>query len=385
MMKNNRIKLFICMIILSLPLPAAVFSMYVNPDGMGRHGDPEIKTFEYTEIDVSGNDIGYGGAGWVSGGNAGWVSGGEGLVVQTAANGYPVPDYDFSTEEITVHIDGLDREYTIAFINDLHLITDHVSGDVTEDDLAVVKSRYENLAVTSEGIHAEELWPEVVRYLNYNDFDAVIFGGDILDYCSNSNIMALQMGFQQMKYPVNRIMYLRSDHDYSGGFGGEGFKDSDGERLQTLLLDGDRQFKCIEFKDFIILGINRSYRNLPEDMYKAIKKKLELGKPVIIATHVPLYSEVDESLKETSLQVRNRIYYWSYDSGNYVPNKVTERFIDEIYAEDSNVVQIVAAHMHASWDGYVTEHIKEHIFAPSFEGQIGIIHVTGEEDVLGED
>ncbi|MBR1853168.1 MAG: metallophosphoesterase [Lachnospiraceae bacterium] len=382
MMKNNRIKLFICMIILSLPLPAAVFSMYANPDGAGRHDDPELMSLAYTEIDVSGNDGGYrhGDTGWVSGGDADWVSGGDGgrLLVQTVAGGYPMPDYDFSTEEITVHIDGLDREYTIAFVNDLHLITDHTSGDVSEDNLAVVENRYENLAVTPEGIHAEELWPEVVRYLNYNHFDAVIFGGDILDYGSNSNIMTLQAGLQQMKYPVNRMMYLRSDHDYSGGFGGDGFKDSDGEKLQTLLLDGDRQFKCIEFEDFIILGINRSYRNLSEDVYKAMKKKLELGKPVIIATHVPLYSEVDESLKETSLQVRNRIYYWSYDSGIYVPNRVTEQFIDEIYAEDSNVVQIVAAHMHASWDGYVTENIKEHIFAPSFEGQIGIIHVTGE-------
>lgn len=372
-MENNRVKFFIWMIILSLPLSAAVFSVYPNI-GREMQEDPRIMSFAYTEFDVSGDDIGYvqDAGHTVSDGDAGRQT------VQTIDWGYPVPDYDFTTDEITVHIDGLEREYTIAFINDLHLITDHVSGDVTEDNLPIVENRYNNLAVTPEGIRADELWPEVVHYLNYNDFDAVVFGGDLLDYCSNSNIMMLQSGFEMLKYPKDRMMYLRSDHDYGGWYGGDGFKDSDGERLQTMLLDGDKSLKLMEFDDFMILGINRSYRNLDEDTYKAIHRKLQSGKPVILATHVPIYSEVDESLKETSLKVRNRIYYWSYDSGNYVPNKVTEKFIDEIYAKDSNVVQVLAAHMHAEWDGYVTETIKEHIFAPTFEGKIGIIHVTGE-------
>lgn len=290
---------------------------------------------------------------------------------------YPHPEYEFKIDEIVVEIEGLEKEYTIAFINDLHMITDHTSGDVTEDNMAVVRKRYETLAVTEEGVPAEELWPEVIKYLNYNDFDAVIFAGDMLDYCSNSNIIALKSGLKELKYSSDKIMYIRSDHDYGGWYGGSGFTDSNGFSLQSFVLDSDATEKIIEFDDFIIIGINQSYRNISEHAHEVIDRGLDLEKPVVIATHVPFYSDVDGSLEELSIEVRNKIYYWSKDGSNYVPDGETQELIDRIYAEDSNVEQIVAAHIHASWDGYVTDRLKEHIFAPTFQGNIGIIHVTG--------
>ncbi|MCM1541275.1 MAG: hypothetical protein NC121_08435 [Blautia sp.] len=297
---------------------------------------------------------------------------------------YPAPEYDFKADEITVEIPGLEREYAIAFVNDVHMITDHKSGDVTEDNLAVVKERYETLSVTEEGIHAEDLWPQVIAYLNYNEFDAVIFGGDILDYCSNSNILALKSGLSELKYPDDRIMYIRSDHDYGGWYGGSGFTDTDGFLLQTFVLDGDVTEKVIEFDEFLVVGINQSYRAISQEDYEIIAGNIDSGKPVLIASHVPFYSEVDDSLEELSMQVRNKIYYWSEDGVNYVPEGWTQELINKIYDEDSNVVQIVAAHMHSSWDGYVTDRLKEHIFAPVFQGNIGIIHVTGGEDEQNE-
>ena len=357
-------------LILSVLFAATVFSVYAY--GEGQPSEPEPMTVEYMEQGINPAE-----GGEAQGSVAdGTVSSGD--VTEASARVYPAPDYDFITDEIEVRVEGLEQEYRIAFVNDLHLITDHESGDITEDALYTVNSRYENLAVTEEGIHAEELWPEVVKYLNYHDFDAVILGGDLLDYCSNSNIMALNAGIRELKYPAERMMYLRSDHDYGGWYGGIGFQDEDGFRLQTLVLDGDRQEKCIEFEDFLIVGINQSYRNPSREIYQALHRRLEQGKPVILATHVPFYSEVDDSLAQESMEVRNRIYYWSYTGKTYVPAEEMDKLVQEIYAEDSNVVQIVAAHLHARWDGYVTETIKEHIFAPTFEGKIGIIHVVGE-------
>lgn len=293
---------------------------------------------------------------------------------------YPSPSYEFKTDEVVVEIEGLEKEYTIAFVNDMHMITDHVSGNVTEDNMAVVRERYETLSVTEEGIHSEELWPEVIKFLNYNDFDAVVFAGDILDYCSNSNIKVLKTGLDELKYSDDRVMYLRSDHDYGGWYGGAGFTDSNGFNLQRFVLDSDDTEKVIEFDGFMIVGINQSYRNLSEQSRAVIDENLDKGKPVLIATHVPFYSEVDDSLEELSMEVRNRIYYWSEDGGSYVPDAETQALIDRMYAEDSNVEQILAAHMHSSWDGYVTDRLKEHIFAPSFQGNIGIIHVRSVED-----
>lgn len=41
---------------------------------------------------------------------------------------YDPPEYPFTTDEITVYIGGLTEEYTIAFVNDLHLVTDTEVG-----------------------------------------------------------------------------------------------------------------------------------------------------------------------------------------------------------------------------------------------------------------
>lgn len=296
-------------------------------------------------------------------------------------NAYEPPEYDFKLDDITVEIDGLDREYQIAFVNDVHMITDHKAGDVLEENLPTVEDRYENLSVTEEGIHAEELWPEVIKFLNYNDFDAVVFAGDILDYCSNSNMEKLQEGFSELKYPEDRIMYLRSDHDYGGWYGGSVFTDTDGFIAQSELWDGDDSDKmCIEFDDFMIVGVNKSYQNLSDGRLEFLTEKLKEKKPVILATHVPYYSEEDDSLKELSMEVRNRIYYWNPENSSYAPDENTQKFIDEMYSPKSHVVQIVAAHLHAAWDGIVSGNLSEHIFAPTFQGRIGVIHVVGTKD-----
>ena len=222
---------------------------------------------------------------------------------------YDPPEYPFTTDEITVYIGGLTEEYTIAFVNDLHLVTDTEVGHVLEEELPEVMKRYNELSVTADGKHAEDLWPEVIKYLNYNDFDAVIFGGDLLDYCSPSNIEVLEQGFDQLKYDRDRVIYLRSDHDYIGTYGGSQYTDADGVAAQAQLWDGDSEEKVIDLGEFLIVGINRSYQNLSDERLEYLNKELRDGRPVIVATHVPFYSEEDaESLEARSMEIRNRKY-----------------------------------------------------------------------------
>ena len=53
---------------------------------------------------------------------------------------------------------------------------------------------------------------------------------------------------------------------------------------------------------------------------------------MIVATHVPFYSEEDaESLEARSMEIRNRIYYWNKTDSVYSPDENTQKFIDEMY------------------------------------------------------
>ncbi len=291
---------------------------------------------------------------------------------------YRLPEYNFTEEEVTVEIPGLEREYTIAWVSDIHMITDLKAGDVAVENLETVLARYETLSVTPDGVHGKDLWPQIVDYLNYNDFDAVIFGGDLLDYYSTSNMEALREGFDRLKYDPDKILYIRADHDYGTWYsdGTTGIDDAASLGAHAALDGDDNSHKYIDFGSFIIAGVNNSVKNPDGQQMDVLRDLYGRGVPVIAATHVPYYSTVDASLGELSMLVRNRIYYWNPGNESYNPNAEMQEYLNMIYAEDSNCVQVLAGHLHAQWDGEIREGLREHIFTPAFSGVIGVVHVV---------
>lgn len=292
---------------------------------------------------------------------------------------YPEPKYDFQTEEITIPIKGISREYTLAWVSDLHLVSDHEAGsemgDVHAEYLDAINKRYEELAVTKDGVHAEELWPEIINYLNYNEFDGVIFGGDMMDYCSNSNVAKIKEGLDKLRIPY---IYIRADHDYGAYYGGVLFTETRARELHRTIDNDEIAYKFWDRNDFIVLGIDSSTKDMPDYYLDMVADVYTRGKPVIMATHVPYESQVDTSLAKLSMKVRNTIYYWSDASERYKPNDVTKRYLDLIYSEDTVVEQVLAGHVHASWDGMISKQVPQHIFAPAYSGNIGIIHIVPE-------
>lgn len=294
---------------------------------------------------------------------------------------YPKPEYAFTTDEVTIAIKGLSRERTIAWVSDLHLVSDHKAGgalgNVHTEYLDAIDRRYEGLAVTSDGVHAEDLWPEIIKYLNYYKFDGVIFGGDIMDYCSNSNVAIIKEGLDNLRIPY---IYIRADHDYGAYYGGVFFTETQARQLHQTI-DGDEiSYKFWDDEDFLVLGIDNSTKDIPDYYLDIVTDVYSRGKPVIMATHVPYESKVDTTLEELSMQVRNTIYYWSDASDQYKPNDVTRKYLDMVYDASAMVSQVLAGHLHASWDGMISEQISQHIFAPAFSGSIGIIHIVPEAD-----
>lgn len=128
--------------------------------------------------------------------------------------------------------------------------------------------------------------------------------------------------------------------------------------------------------NFMVLGIDNSTKDMPDYYVNMVADVFTRGRPVIMATHVPYESRVDDSLAERSMQVRNTIYYWSDVSERFCPNNDTKRYLDMIYSDKTVVMQVLAGHLHASWDGMLTQRVSQHIFAPAFSGSIGIVHIV---------
>lgn len=299
---------------------------------------------------------------------------------------YPEPNYHFQTDEIIVEVPDLSKEYTVAWVSDLHMVTDHeISDDILAEDLDAVQARYDFFQ-TADGVHGEDLLPEIIDYLNYGSYDAIIFGGDMLDYCSVSNMELLKSEFDRLNKKIP-VLYIRADHDYGFWYGGDGFTEADAENMHQEMADGDDlNTKYLDFGEFVIIGVNRSTKDMFPEQYRILDEMFtnaaSEGKPVIVATHVPYASKIDETnevtLYDRSMEIRNKIYYWG--GGNYVPNEVTSNFLDKIYREDTSVVEVLAGHLHAGWDGKLTEQVNQHIFEPAYLGSIGIIKFVPEKE-----
>lgn len=292
---------------------------------------------------------------------------------------YPEPEYNLTLEEIYVPLENISREYRIAWVSDLHLITDHEAGGVSAGSLVQIKKRYKTLSVTEDGVHAEELWPDIVKCLNTGDYDAVVFGGDMLDYCSVSNMEALKKGYDDLRYDKDRILYIRADHDYGAWYVGDNFTQWDIYDLHEELDGDDPEKKYLDMGEFVLIGINNSTQNITEENLAIVEsqyaKAAEEDKPVIAVTHVPYGSVTDPSLETLSMEVRNKEYYWL---GHWQPNEPMQRYLDLLFREDTQVKQVLAGHLHAPWDGMITEQLREHIFSPAFSGTIGVIHFVPE-------
>lgn len=298
---------------------------------------------------------------------------------------YEEPEYAFRTEEFVIELPGITKEYTIAWVSDVQMVADREPAeDVKEEFKDAVNARYEMFKTTdAEPVYSVDLWPEIIKYLNYNSFDGIVFGGDLMDYCSRKNMDTFKAEFEKLN-PKVPMMYVRADHDYHYGYGGEVLTEPIAWQMHAEeIADGDaNDSRYLEYDDFVIIGINRSTKNMPAGYYDWIKgkydKAVEQGKAVIIATHVPYESKVDNTLEELSMRVKNKIYYWG--GGAYVAYEDTKAYFDNlIYNDQTAVKSVLAGHMHHTWEGQLTENVNQHIFTPAFEGCIGIVRIKPSE------
>ena len=284
------------------------------------------------------------------------------------------PPSFLNIEEVTVTLPGLSRNYTFAWISDLHIIADCYNleerPDVHPLHYDKVRSRYESFK-TADGIHSVDLWDDIVNWLNTQELDGVLLGGDLLDYYSEANMQAFKKEYDRMEAPA---MYIRADHDY-----GIWYSENAGYASNALeghrAVDDDRWgSKYLDYGEFVIVGINNSQQSLPEEAWDDVSDQISSGKSMILVTHVPFASDVDTSLYDLSMAVRGKEYYWPSDI--YQPKDAQPLLMEAINQPDTLFEQVLAGHLHASWDGMINNKVPEHIFGPAYAGNIGIINVV---------
>lgn len=281
----------------------------------------------------------------------------------------PLLEKGLNLEEISVVIPGLTEEYHFLFLADLHIIVEN--EDVAAKDLETVRDRIRWSSV-SEDTTAAEFWASLPEVLDACHADAVLLGGDMMDFCTKANAVCLREGLERLETPY---MYVRADHD-SQPYYCEGVTKEDCAAMHEEM-DGNQDAWCMELPELCIAGLNNNTSGISEEGLVKMKEIFAMGKPVLLLAHVPFDSKLDTSLQAASKEVwQDRALVWG-EGCNYTPDDNTEEFLDMLYAPDSPVKEVVCGHLHFTWDGSLTENTHQHVFSPALGKTVGVITVKG--------
>lgn len=280
---------------------------------------------------------------------------------------------DHIREEYLV-IEGLEKEYELLFLTDTHVIVQS-----EEDDAQVTANADGRYPVFMDaiGVSAAEQFPYWMKYANEREVDAVLFGGDIIDYPSSANIDFLSENVSKLDMPY---LYTLGNHDwtYPWEYMTDKAKQEYIPMLQPVIAENGT-IEIMDMEDFLVVSVDNSSGQVHPDALEQYLQVLEQGKPVIVLVHVPF-------MTQSVLGKANEI--WDspvvIGAGNYggiYPSEESTAFIEATTAEDSPVIAVLAGHVHFYDKDYIDgeKPVIQIVGNAGFVRSGIVLHITGDE------
>lgn len=276
---------------------------------------------------------------------------------------------------------------TYLLLNDLHMLL--TTDDTSEEFWQTIQERYANWALTSTGMHSADTWQNLSAILDSYHADGILMAGDMVDFASSTNYDLFQRGLSKISTP---ILYARADHDTSAWYNSDGtYTNDDAAEAHNRLYAGNitddnstgsltpqADIMVWDKGEYYIIAWNNSTSQLTEEGLEVAKNVFATGKPILLVTHVPINSTIDDGLYNASKEFddRNRAKLWG-ENCLYVPNDVTREFIDMVVEENSPVRAVLCGHLHFRYETKLNSRLTEYVFDPTFAGNM--VRVTIEE------
>ncbi len=272
--------------------------------------------------------------------------------------------YGLSTDLQTVTIPGAET-VNIAWVSDVHAMMKNSSSYYKDN----VKDRDATTFGGHMGKTAGQLMKDIVSYINENDIQFVVFGGDIAD--QNDSRIYDEIVPEMKKLNVD-FMWIKAGH--------EGYTDllksstGDFRTYFNQLKMATSGYKKKAFNGFDIVGCSGQ----DDAGYNGCEASF--NNPTLLMVHCP-YADKDLKLDQMTANChQGRIYNWTTKSGtSFTMNSSNESFWrNQLLNENSNIYGVFAGHEHFEMSVQLNSKCKEHVFGPAFAGKIGIIHVQGD-------
>lgn len=289
-------------------------------------------------------------------------------------------DYGLQVQDRTITIPGLQGSYDFLYIADTHCIvktTERIDPwDTTTDDR--IRSFSNGL-----GMSSAEQFPGWIRLANAYDADALLMGGDIIDYLSEENVQLVKDHLSDLQ---TDYLYAMGNHDSVDilnlyGDDGDGGYVDDSPLIRDFFIDGDCECQVLDYGEFCVCSVNNhgsaAFARVSERALEEFRQVCAKGKPVILICHVPFGTESTSAFRE-AVEARwgNPILMGTDPS--YQCDGTTREFCETVLAENSPVVAILSGHVHFFHEDSVNERIIQYVSDTSSNGNGLHITVRGE-------
>ncbi|MBQ0058933.1 MAG: cell wall-binding repeat-containing protein [Lachnospiraceae bacterium] len=287
---------------------------------------------------------------------------------QKNADGFtslPMEALGYVPENVEIDLPGVTGEAHLLYLSDMHLAIDdnHVSNH------QAVQERIAAFSSWTGNTNADK-WANVSSAVDQCHAAGVMFGGDMIDFASLSNLEELQRGSARISTPM---IYTRADHDLEPWW----CKNFDKMMIEEwhAKVDGHPTWGVIETDEFMVVGFDNSTSPMTYQALSDFKDLLAKGKPMVLVSHVPFNSLVDPTLGFLSANAwQDRNLTWG-DGTYYQLNPIMREFRDLIFEQGSPVKEILAGHLHLTWDGALNSWKREHVFSAGLNRSFGIITI----------
>ncbi len=289
------------------------------------------------------------------------------------AKHYEFPDIQVNHVEEVI-IPGVEGEYEFLFLADLHLIIK------SREDLGGLGDADARIAGFANyfGTPSSEQLKQWIAYANQEQFDAVLMGGDMIDYYSDENAAYLAEQIRGLEMPY---LYALGNHEWHFPWEDvdrdEAMMQEDG--LSSLFQNHNSAFQVLEYEEFAICAIDNEAYQVHEESLVALQNWIEEHpeKPIILVAHVPFWTEMDQSLLEKSVNAWGSPIVIGTGEGMLDTSEDTRTFLELLQAEDCPVVAIFTGDNHFYHKGNLTGTMAQWVADPAYLGDGMKIIVKG--------
>lgn len=274
-----------------------------------------------------------------------------------------------TAHEEQLEIKGLEAPFEMFFVADTHIsLCDDRDPDLKE----YMMQRYVGFQ-NSRGEGSEIAFRDILQYVSGEEPDLLVLGGDILDAATWASVEYLDELLAKLECPW---IYEMGNHDFNYGVLNYFSEKSYTEylpRLQKLSQTTDG-YQCVEYDSFVIFAADDAGNQIGKKAVTALEEACKIGKPIILISHVPL-----EPMEESTL-IEDTVKVWGAGWNNYSkvlmgehankPNETTKKFMDIVFAEDSNVELVLSGHVHFYHKDDLKGDLQQIITGPGYNKEL---------------